>query len=167
MKFIGGLRLLLPVLGLGIFAFAAGLIKPAKHIIPLALKLCWIPGALNLLWDIIGTRWRIWHFTLDHLVFGFPLDLYLTVSLVYGGTLLLVFWWLKTKHPTWVLPFVAILPVYGVLRDYFGQKATGSSFLVWDNRYWWIVDFFAWATGLWITIFAFNRLMQSEPNVAT
>ena len=166
MGFIAALRLVLPVFGLGIFAFAASLIKPAKHIMLLALKLCWIPGALNLLWDIIGTRCRIWHFTLNHLVFGLPLDLYVTVSLVYGGALLLAFWWLRLKHPRWVLPFVAILPVYGVLRDYLGQKATGSSFLVWDNPYWWIVDFFAWATGLWTTIFAFNRLMQTQPNAA-
>lgn len=166
MKFGAALRLLLPVMGIGIFAFAASLIKPAKHIVPLALKLCWITGAFNLFWDIIGTRCRIWHFTLNHLVFGLPLDLYVTISLVYGGALLLVFWWLRTKHPTWVLPFVAILPVYGVLRDYFGQKATGSAFLIWDNPYWWIVDFFAWASGLWITIFAFNRFMQTQSNAA-
>jgi hypothetical protein len=28
---------------------------------------------------------------------------------------------------------LAILPFYGVLRDYLGQKATGTTFLVWDN----------------------------------
>jgi hypothetical protein len=159
MEFITILRFLLPLLGLGIFALTARLVKPTKNIVPLALRLCWITGVLNLLWDVIGTRCRVWHFTLNHLLFGLPLDLYVTVSLVYGGALLLVYWWLRTKHSTWVLTFVVILPIYGVLRDYFGQKVTGTAFLVWDNPYWWIVDFFAWASGLWIVIFAFNRLI--------
>ena len=162
MKFITVLRFLLPLLGIGIFVLAARLIKPTKYIVSLALRLCWITGALNLLWDIIGTRCRIWHFTLNQLLFGLPLDLYVTVSLVYGGALLLVFWWLRTKHSTWVRPFIVILPIYGVLRDYFGQKATGTAFLIWDNPYWWVVDFFAWASGLWIVLFAFNRLMQTR-----
>ena len=51
MEFVTILRFLLPFLGIGIFALAAKLIKPTKHIVPLALRLCWITGAVNLLWD--------------------------------------------------------------------------------------------------------------------
>jgi hypothetical protein len=155
------LRFLLPLLGLGIFAVAAKLIRPPKSILFLTLKLCWVAGTLNLLWDIIGTHYRFWHFTISHLLFGLPLDLYVTVSLVYGGALLLLYWWLRTKHSGWVPIFVVILPFYGVLRDYLGQKATGATFLVWDNSYWWIPDFFGWATGLWSLIFIFEKLAKA------
>ena len=157
------LRLVLPLLGMGIFALAAKLIRPPKRILFLTLKLCWVAGMLNLLWDIIGTHYRFWHFTMDHLLFGVPLDLYVTVSLVYGGALLLVYWWLRTEHSAWVPIFVAILPFNGVLRDYLGQKATGTTFLVWDNSRWWIPDFFAWATGLWSLIFIFDKSTRGLP----
>lgn len=156
------LRFLLPIMGIGIFALAARLIGPPERIVLLALKLCWITGAANLFWDVIGTRCRLWHFTMNHVLFGLPLDLYVTVSLVYGGALLLVYWWVQTNYPRCTSLFVAVLPFYGLLRDYVGQKMTGSVFLVWDTPYWWIPDFVAWATGLWSLIFVFNKLAEPE-----
>src|SRR5260370_2074915 len=115
MEFVRVLRLLLPILGIGIFVLVARLIKPTRHIVLLALKLCWITGSLNLLWGIIGTRCRILHFTLNHLVFGLPLDLYVTVRLVYGGALLSVYSCLKTNHSACVLTSLPVPPTYPTL----------------------------------------------------
>jgi hypothetical protein len=151
-------RFVLPFIGIGIFALAAKLIKPPKKILLLTLKLCWITYALCFLFDVIGTHYGFWHYTMDHLIFGLPLDIYLTISLVYGGALLLLYWWLRSYHTKWVTLFIIILPFYGLLRDYLGQKATGSTFLVWDNPYWWIPDFFAYAIALWSVIYVFKKM---------
>ncbi len=153
-------RFILPFIALGIFTLAVKLIKPPKNIANLALKLCWITAVLNIFADIIGIRFGFWHYTMSHLLYGLPLDLYITISLVYGGALLILYWWIRKFHSKWVLPFVLILPFYGLFRDYFGQKLTSNSFLVWDYSYWWIPDFLSWAIGLWTLLLIFNILLR-------
>lgn len=155
-------RILLPLLSAVIFAFAASMFKPPKPVLLRTLKFCWVIGFLNLVADVIGTRLSFWHYTVGHLLFGLPVDIYITVSLAYGGIFLFLYWWLRSYHPRWAMPFAIILPFYGLLRDYLGQHFTGDLFLVWDSPTWWIPDLLSWAIGMWLTLFLFDRLIRSS-----
>lgn len=156
------LRIVLPFIGVGVFAIFARLLRPPRHILVLTLKVCWLIGVMNVIADVVGTRFGFWHFTMDHLVFDLPPDLYVTISLAYGGAFLLTYWWLRERHRPWAVPFALILPFYGLFRDFFGQRMTGDSMLVWDSPHWWIADFASWAIGLWATMFVFHRAIVAK-----
>lgn len=149
-------RFLLPLLGIGSILLVTKLTHPPKKVLQFALELSWIPGVLNLLADIVQERLGFWHYTASNLPFGFPFDLYVTVSLILGCTLPLMYYWLKSSRSRLVTPLLIFLPIYLLLQDYTVQKITGGAVLVWDSPYWWISDFIALATITWTTLFVFN-----------
>jgi hypothetical protein len=131
----------------------------------LALQLCWIPGVLNLLVDILEEHYGFWHYTANNLFFGFPFDLYVAVSLVIGITLPLVYYCLKVSHPRWVTPLVLLLPLYLLLQDYTVQKITGDAVVVWDSPYWWASDLLALTTITWSTLLIVNYFaLRQKPH---
>jgi hypothetical protein len=99
--------------------------------------------------DAVANVLHLWHYTFSPLYYRLSIDFYVTVSLVYGGAVSLIYWWIShSKYKAFTLCFISALPFYGLLRDFFGQRVSGTTFLVWDHPLWWIADFIAWAAGL-------------------
>jgi hypothetical protein len=79
-------------------------------------------------------------YTFSSLYYGLPIDFYVTVSPVYGGAVSLIYWWIShSKYKAFTLYFIGALPFYGLLRDFFGQRVSGTTFLVWDHPLWWML----------------------------
>jgi len=149
-------RFILPLVAISIIFFAIKLTKPPREFLYLALSISWVAGFLNLLVDIIQQYYGFWHYTVGSLIFGFPIDLYISVSLVVGVAFPLVYWWLKSLHKKFVTLFVFVLPFYFLLQDYVAISVTGNAVITLDSPYWWIADFFSLSVILYGTLIAFN-----------
>jgi len=155
-------RFLLPLVAISIVFLAIKLTKPPREVLYLALSISWVAGVLNLLVDIVQQHYGFWHYTVDNLIFGFPIDLYISVSLVVGVALPLVYWWLKSLHRKSVPLFVFALPFYFLLQDYVAISATGNAVITLDSPYWWIADFLSLSVILYGTLIAFNFSLRSK-----
>ncbi|HZD59897.1 MAG TPA: hypothetical protein VE439_05535 [Anaerolineae bacterium] len=121
-----------------------------------ALQVGILTGIINIAADAIGLSLNLWHYNLSNLIFGFPLDIYITVAIVFGGVALMIFWWIRQHQPRWILPFLIFLPIYGLARDYTWSRLT-DAVIAFDSPYWWIGDILAWMVVFWIPIYVFNR----------
>ncbi|PIR43870.1 hypothetical protein COV24_00420 [candidate division WWE3 bacterium CG10_big_fil_rev_8_21_14_0_10_32_10] len=157
-------RCLLPIIGFLGVILSVKFIKPPKKILYLSLRLGWIAGVLNLIVDAIQQHFKFWHYTVDNLYFGFPLDLYVSVSLVVGVVLPLIYWYLQSFNPKRLTLFILILPLYFLLQDYLVTKATGDRVLMLDSPYWWISDFLSLIVIVWGTLFIFNYFLSRINN---
>ena len=149
-------RILLIHLGIGSIFLVVKLIKPPKQMLFSALTFCWLAGLLNLIVDFFEQHFGFWHYTLDGLIFSFPLDLYIAVSFFIGGSLCLIYWWVYSFHKKWLALFLIVLPFYFLLQDYVVISATGRKVIIFDNPYWWAADFVALSIILYGTLLAFN-----------
>lgn len=147
--------LLIPV-GIGSIFLVAGLTKPSKEVLYRVLRFCWVAGVLNLLVDIVQKNTGFWHYTADYLIGGYPLDLYIAVSLIIGVAVPLFYHWLHQFHPQWKMVFVLLLPLYLLLQDYLAITATGTAVISIDSPYWWISDLIC------VTIIALGTLLVSR-----
>jgi hypothetical protein len=148
-------RVITPFVAVGIFVTACILIRPQGYIIKRALIVCWLAGILSLVADTIALNMKLWHYTFANLVFGLPLDFYFSISMVAGGAICLIFWWLKMEHNKASLPFLLMLPFLGLLGSYVVSVAAGKDFLVWETQLWWIAIFATYAAIFWIELFVF------------
>ncbi|MGB8310287.1 MAG: hypothetical protein WCE81_00265 [Halobacteriota archaeon] len=157
-------RVVLPAIGIVIFVLVATLTRAPRYVTFSALEVCWVAGLISLVADAVANVLHFWHYTLNPLYYGLPIDFYVTVSLVYGGAVSLIYWRIShSKYKTFALYFVIALPFYGLVRDFFAMRVSGSTFLVWDHPLWWIADFIAWAAGLWTTILVFHlKIRRAE-----
>ncbi len=159
-------RFLLIPIGIGTIFLAVKLIKPPKKIIFLALSLCWVAGGLNLIVDIIQQNFGIWQYAVPGLVLGYPIDLYVAVSLVLGGAAPLIYWWLRSYQKKWLLPFLFLLPCYLLLQDYLVITLTGNAVIQLQNSYWWLVDFVALIVITWGTLFVFRCFLSDDSSAS-
>jgi hypothetical protein len=151
------IRVLAPLIGIAILWLVRTWVKPPATVWRRALELGWVAAAVVAVADTAARLLGFWHYTMPGLVAGLPLDLYVAVALIYGSSLLLVYWWLREKNPRYGLLLAGALPFYGVARDAVVTSLSGTLFLAWDTPYWWAPNFIAWAAMGWITIFAFDR----------
>ena len=158
-------RFLLPIVAISIVFLAIKLTSPPREVSRVAFTFSWIAGFLNLLVDIVEQHYGFWHYTATYLVFGFPIDLYISVSLVVGIALPLVYWWLKSFHEKTIAPFLIILPFYFLLQDYVVIHASGNSLVVFDNPYWWLADFLSLCVILYGTLFVFSVSLRHKNNL--
>ncbi len=156
---------LLPLVAISIVFLTIKLISPPREVSRVAFTFCWSAGILNLLVDIVEQHYGFWHYTARYLVFGFPIDLYISVSLVVGIALPLVYWWLKSFHEKTVIPFLIILPFYFLLQDYVLIRVTGYSIVVFDSPYWWLSDFPSLCVILYGTLFVFSISLLHKNNL--
>jgi hypothetical protein len=166
------LRVFLPIIAIAIFVLTVKLTRAPRYVTFSALQVCGIAGFISLAADALANALHVWHYPFSTLFYGLPLDLYVTVSIVYGGAVSLVYWRIShSRYDAFARYFVIALPFYGVLRDFFVTKVSGTTFLVWDTSLWWIADFASWAAGLWSTIFVFWRLIgrneRAKPSNST
>jgi hypothetical protein len=157
------LRAAIPVLAVGLLLLVRFLARPPRIIWIRSLQVGWIAGIVNLLADATAQNLHLWHYVMPALFLGLPMDLYVSVALVYGSSISLIYWWIATKYPRYKWWFVIALPFYGLGRDYFGTMLTGSTFLIWDSPLWWAADFTAWGAGLWCTLAVFHRVSLARP----
>ena len=155
----------LPLVAIIIVFIAIKLTSPPREVARVAFTFCWSAGILNLLVDIVEQHYGFWHYTAGYLVFGFPIDLYISVSLVVGIALPLVYWRLKSFHEKMVTPFMIILPFYFLLQDYVLIRATGYSIVVFDSPYWWLADFPSLCVILYGTLFVFSVSLRHKNNL--
>ncbi|MBN1363218.1 MAG: hypothetical protein JW976_00285 [Syntrophaceae bacterium] len=155
----------LPLVAIIIVFLVIKLTSPPREVFRVAFTFSWVAGFLNLLVDIVEQHYRFWHYTEKYLIFGFPIDLYISVSLVVGIALPLVYWWLKSFHEKMVIPFLIILPFFFLLQDYVLIKATGYSIVVFDSPYWWLADFPSLCVILYGTLFVFNVSLRRKKNL--
>lgn len=152
----------LPLVAIIIVFLVMKLTSPPREVLRVAFTFSWIAGFLNLLVDIVEQHYGFWHYTAEYLIFGFPIDLYISVSLVVGIALPLVYWWLKSFHEKMVIPFLIILPFFFLLQDYVLIRATGYSIVVFDSPYWWLADFPSLCVILYGTLFVFNVSLRHK-----
>lgn len=150
-------RVAIPCIAVGLLLLVRLLTHAPRIIWIRALEVGWIAGLVNLLADVAARNLTLWHYNMPGLILGLPLDLYVSVSLIYGSAISLIYWWIVRNHARYRWWFLGALPVYGLCRDYLGTSLTGSTFLVWDHPLWWVADLAAWATGLWCTLYVFHR----------
>jgi hypothetical protein len=155
------LRLVLPAIAFGALLLIRKAVNPSPAIWARALKVGWVAGLLNLAADTIAGWAGLWHYMMQGLIFGLPLDLYIAVALVYGSGVALIYDWLRRKHPQFRLWFAGLLPVYGVIRDHVGTWVAPQVFLVWDSPSWWVFDFVSWVLSLWTMLYLFRRAGKS------
>ena len=157
------LRGFLPLISIGIFILIAKLTRAPRYVILSALEVCAIAGLISVMADALATAFHFWHYSFNPLFYGLPIDFYITVSLVYGGAVSLIYWRLgHSSYKAFAPYFVIALPFYGLARDFFATQLSGTTFLIWDTSLWWIADFAAWAAGLWATIFVFRLLVRHK-----
>ncbi len=149
--------------GAGSIFLVAKLVRAPKYLVTLVFRMCWIAGILNLIVDFFEQKYGFWHYTANGLVLGFPLDFYIAVSFFVGGSLCLVYWWVYSKHPKWVVPFMAVLPFYFVFEDYIAVTFTHGLVGKFDSPYWWIADFFCLIIIVWGTLFTFKYFASRDP----
>jgi len=142
-------RVVLRVIAIAIFALVATLTRAPRYVTSSALEICRIAGLISLVADTLAEVFHIWHYTLSPVYYGLPIDFYVTISLVYGGAVSLIYWRIShSKYKAFAPYFVVALPFYRLVRDFFVMRVSGTTFLVWDHPLWWIADFIAWAAGL-------------------
>lgn len=156
--------MVLPAIGIVIFVLVATLTRAPRYVAYSALEVCWVAGLIGVVADALANVFHIWHYTFSPLYYGLPIDFYVTVSLVYGGAVSLIYWRINhSKYKALALCFIIALPFYGLTRDFFAMRLSGTTFLVWDHPLWWIADFVAWAAGLWTTILVFRlKIRRAE-----
>jgi hypothetical protein len=157
------LRAAIPILAVGLLLLVRFLARPPRIIWTRSLQVGWIAGIINLLADAVANNLHLWHYVMPALLLGLPVDLYVSVALIYGSSISLIYWWIATKYPRYKWWFVIALPFYGLFRDYLGTALTGSTFLIWDSPLWWVADFTAWGAGLWCTLVVFQRVSLTRP----
>ena len=118
-------------------------------------------GVLNFLVDVIQQESGFWHYTANYLVYGYPLDLYITVSLVAGCSIPLFYLWMLKVNSKWRKPFVFLLPFYFLLQDYVVIKVTDNKVMILDSSYWWISDLVSLTIISWGIIFLFRAIMPT------
>lgn len=91
------LRIVLPVIGTGIFVLVATLTRAPRYVTFSAVAVCWVAGLINGAADALANVFHIWHYTLSPFYYGLPIDFYITVSLVYGGAVALIYWRITDK----------------------------------------------------------------------
>jgi hypothetical protein len=155
----------LPLVAIIIVFIAIKLTSPPREVSRVAFAFCWVAGFLNLLVDIPEQQYGFWHYAAGYLIFGFPIDLYISVCLVVGIALPLVYWRLKSFHKKMVTPFLIILPFYFLLQDYALIRATGYSIVVFDSPYWWLADFPSLCVILYGTLFVFSVSLRHKNNL--
>lgn len=155
-------RFLLPIIGLSIVLVTKGLIKPPKRVFNTALMFCWVAGVTNFVVDIFEKRLGFWHYTANHLLFGYPFDLYIAVSLVIGLAIPILYWWLQNFYKSWALFIILILNVYFVVEDSVVFRVAGNAAGIRDSIYWWVADFISIAAIIWISLFVFNYSLNRE-----
>ena len=92
------LRAAIPILPIGLLVVRF-LTRPPRMIWIRSLQICWIAGLMNLLADAAAQNLRLWHYDMPALLLGLPMDLYISVALIYGSAISLLYWWIATKHP--------------------------------------------------------------------
>lgn len=152
-------RLLLIPIGIGSIFLVVSLTKPSKEVLYRILNFCWVAGVLNFLVDIFQQNNGFWYYTVDYLIAGYPIDLYIAVSLVIGGAVPLLYNWLKIYYRKWSVVFIFILPLYLLLQDYVVIKMTGTSVIYIESPYWWIVDLIC------VTVISWGTLLVSRINL--
>jgi hypothetical protein len=155
----------LPLVAIIITFLAIKLTSPPREVLRIAFRFCWTAGLLNWLVDIPEQHFGFWHYTPQYLIFGLPIDLYISVSLVVGIALPLVYWWVKSFHEKMIIPFLMILPFYFLLQDYVMIKGTGYAVLVFDSPYWWLADFPSLCVILYGTLFVFSVALRRKNNL--
>jgi hypothetical protein len=155
----------LPLVAIIIVFLTIKLISPPREVSRVAFAFCWVAGLLNLLVDIVEQHYGFWHYTANYLFFRFPIDLYISVSLVVGISLPLVYWWVKTFHRKMIIPFLIILPFYFLLQDYILIKATKHAIVVFDSPQWWLADFPSLCVILYGTLFVFSVALRHKNNL--
>ena len=155
-------RFLLPLVSIGIVFVVNKSIKPPKEVFLTALKFCWVAGVVNLIVDIFQEYFRFWHYTINYSIFGFPIDLYFSVSLIIGIAISVLYWWLIIFHKKYALAIIVLINIYLVLQDYLVFTLGGDLVIVRDNQYWWVIDYISIALIIWITIFVFNYFLLKK-----
>jgi hypothetical protein len=151
------IRALLPAAGIAILLLTRRAVKPPARVWRLALGLGWVAGAVAAGADTVARVLRLWHYAVPGLIAGLPVDLYVSGALVYGSSLLLLYWWLRGRGRRYAMLVPLGMPLYGLARDAALTALTGSALLVWDVPYWWIPDALSWAALGWITVLVFER----------
>jgi hypothetical protein len=141
---------------LGILSILAAIyfFKPPRAVALSILSVSWIAGLLNFIVDFVQQHYGFWHYTIRGIFLGYPLNLYIAVSLIVGGAISITFWRIRTSFPKWVLPFLFLLPAYLTLQDYVFVSLTGNQILRVENPFWWSVDFIALCALSWGTLAA-------------
>ena len=111
------LRVVIPAIGIVIFFLVATLTRAPRYVEYSGLEVCWVAGLISVVADTLANVFNIWHYTFSPLYYGLPIDFYVTVSLVYGGAVSLIYWRIGHSRYKALAPyFVIALPFYGISR---------------------------------------------------
>ena len=153
-------RIIIPIVALGIAFGVARLIKAPRNIIKGAIVAGVVFATVNFLIDLAAIHFSIWHYEMEGLILGTPVDLYLSAGILFGSVTSLVFWWLESKPRYLLYSYLIVLPVLTTMRDYLSARYV-YTMLIWDSPYYLVFDFMAWIVLLAITfmVFRFTRAL--------
>lgn len=155
-------RFALPILSIFIFIFICKFTEAPRRIIRKSLMICWVAGLLAAVSYVAGMKFGFWHYTLNYLVFGLPLDRFFSGSIAYGAGFGLIYWRLRKDQSKYLFLFIILVPVYGVLSDIIGTNLTGTTFWSVDKSGWIVADLIAWTISWLIMIFIYQRIFKIE-----
>ncbi len=156
-------RFLLPIIAIIGFFLTTKWVNPPTNVFKLVLKICWIAGILNLFVDLFQQHSGFWHYSINGLALGlFPIDLYISVSLVVGGIVPLIYWKIRAINNKWIIPFILSTHFYLLFQDYLVTKVAENKVLVIDSPYWWLADFFSLAVILYGTLVVFDYFLARK-----
>lgn len=135
-----------------------------RKIVYLALFLSPIAGALNILVDIFQQRFHFWHYTFKYLVFNLPLDFYISVSLMLGVIIPIIYWWIKIKCKNFLVLFLIILPIYFLGQDYLVISLSQETIISLDKASWWLSDLVSLTIIIYGTLIIFQHFLKRIKN---
>lgn len=161
MDFVTTSRFLLPIVAILVFIIIASLTKAPKLIIWKMVSISWVTMLLVASSMAVGIELGIWHYTLNYLFFGHPLDRYLAAGIAYGSGFGLLYWWFSKFHKKYLTIFLIIVPFWGPVTDYFGTKMTRTTFWEVTNPYWLLADLVAWTISWLIMVKVYRKVLKT------
>ena len=143
-------------------------LRPPRTVMQAALLGGLAMAVINALGDLLAYYAHWWHYAIGGLIFHLPLPFYITPLLIYGGLGYLLIWhfWHGRRH--WLALLLLIgLPLFGIVRDFYGAALAHSAYLTWDSVLAGPFDVVLWPLMFYGGFLLFRRLAPDRAEIAT
>lgn len=142
------------VVYLGVLLF----VRAPRQVVIASLLGGLVASLINIAVDLIAYYAHWWHYDLNNLILHLPLPFYISTLLVYGSIAYLLIWRFWEGRGRWfALLLLYGIPVFGLLREIYGQ-VRNTSYAIWDNTIMAvIVTFVMWVVMFYAGYIIFRR----------